>query len=155
MADTYTVYATPILLPPLWVNPVEGIITSPGGLRYNPVTGRREFHDGIDIAAPVGTTVVAPRDGTVLAVGNSATFGRFIQISHPEGYISIMAHLHRVTVVAGESVTQGQKVAYSGNTGRSTGPHLHYGLFRNGQYVDPVGYVDLPESANLIAPLTR
>jgi len=139
----------------LWINPIEGIITSPGGLRYNPVTRRREFHDGIDIGAPVGTPVVAPRDGTVLATGYSATFGRFVRLAHPDGYISFMAHLNRVIVEDGDIVSQGQQVAYSGNTGRSTGPHLHFGLFRDGQYVDPINYVDLPQSAYIIAPLTQ
>ena len=140
---------------PIWINPIQGIITSPGGLRYNPVTRRREFHDGIDIGAPVGTPVVAPRGGTVLAAGYSATFGRFLRLSHPDGYVSFMAHLYRVIVRVGDEVIQGQQVAYSGNTGRSTGPHLHFGLFRDGQYVDPFDYVDLPVSAYIIAPLTR
>ena len=139
---------------PLWINPIEGIITSPGGLRYNPITRRREFHDGIDIAAPIGTAVVAPRDGTVLAVGSSASFGRFVRLGHPDGYISFMAHLSSVAVRVGDHVLQGERIAYSGNTGRSTGPHLHYGLFRYGQYVDPINYVDLPQSERMIAPLT-
>ncbi|MCL2362655.1 MAG: M23 family metallopeptidase [Defluviitaleaceae bacterium] len=138
----------------LWINPIQGIITSPGGLRYNPVTRRREFHDGIDIGAPIGTPVVAPRDGTVLAIGYSSTWGQFLRLAHSDGYISFMAHLHRVTVSIGDDVSQGQQVAYSGNTGRSTGPHLHFGLFRDGQYVDPYNYVDLPVSGNLIPPLT-
>jgi len=138
----------------LWVNPIYGIISSPGGLRINPVTGRREFHDGIDIAAPIGTLVVAPREGTVLAAGNSPSFGIFLRLGHPDGYVSFMAHLNGVTVSVGDTVNQGQQVAYSGNTGRSTGPHLHYGLFRDGQFVDPINYVDLPVSARLIAPLS-
>jgi len=140
---------------PLWINPIEGIITSPGGLRYNPITLRREFHDGIDIAAPVGTAVVAPKDGIVLAAGYSGTFGRFIRLSHPGGYVSFLAHLNGIVVRIGDEVAQGQQVAYSGNSGRSTGPHLHFGLFRDGQYVDPINYVDLPESASITAPLVR
>ena len=139
--------------PLVWVNPIQGIITSPGGLRYNPVTRRREFHDGIDIAAPIGTQVVAPREGRVLAAGYSTTWGRFVRLDHQDGYVSFMAHLSRVKVEVGDEVYQGQQVAYSGNTGRSTGPHLHFGIFRDGQYVDPYHYVDLPVSANLIAPL--
>ena len=140
--------------PPLWINPIEGVITSPGGLRYNPVTGRREFHDGIDIAAPIGTPIVAPKDGTVLATGTSHSFGKYLRMSHPNGYISFMAHLHGVTVGEGDTVRQGERVAYSGNTGRSTGPHLHFSLFRDGQYVDPINYVDLPKSAGFRAPLS-
>ena len=138
----------------LWINPIYGVISSPGGLRINPVTGRREFHDGIDIAAPVGTPVVASRDGTVLAVGNSPTFGVFLRMGHADGYVSFMAHLSRVAVKVGDEVCQGDIVAFSGNTGRSTGPHLHYGLFRDGQFVDPLNYVDLPISANLISALS-
>ena len=138
---------------PTWINPIDGIITSLGGLRYNPVTGRREFHDGIDIAAPVGTVVVAPKDGTVLAVGVSSSFGRYLKLSHNDGYVSFMAHLYKVPVRIGEAVRQGCRVAYSGNTGRSTGPHLHFGLFRHGQYVDPINYVDLPKRDNIRAPI--
>lgn len=144
---------TEIISLPIWINPIYGIITSPGGLRYNPVTLRREFHDGIDIAAPIDTPVVAPREGLVLAVGYSMTWGRFVRLSHHDGYVSFMAHLNRVIVDVGEEILQGQQVAYSGNTGRSTGPHLHFGIFKNGQYVNPANYVDLPVSANLIPPL--
>ena len=131
---------------PLWINPIDGIITSLGGIRYNPISLRREFHDGIDIAAPIGTPIVAPRDGTVLATGTSSSFGIYLRMAHDNGYVSFMAHLHGVIVVVGEEVRQGQRVAYSGNTGHSTGPHLHFGLFRYGQYVDPFNYVDLPVS---------
>jgi len=137
-----------------WVNPINGTITSPGGLRYNPVTGRREFHDGIDIAAPVGTPVVSPRDGVVLAVGHSPTFGWFVRLYHEHGYVSFFAHLNRVAVSTGDAVLQGQHIASSGNTGQTTGPHLHFGLFRDGQYVNPEIYVDLPVSSSLIPPLT-
>jgi len=137
-----------------WINPIEGIITSPVGLRYNPATNRREFHDGIDIAAPIGTPIVAPKDGTVIAVGTSATFGNFLRLSHPGGYISFMAHLHRAIVYEGDTVYQGERIAYSGNTGRSTGPHLHLGIFQNGQLVDPINYIDLPKSENILAALT-
>ena len=143
-----------IVLQPLWINPIEGIISSPGGLRYNPVTGRREFHDGIDIAAPIGTPIVAPKDGIVLAVGTSATYGRYLRLGHPDGYISFFAHLYATVAQEGDILRQGERIAYSGNTGRSTGPHLHYGIFRDGQFVDPINYVDLPKSENIRAALT-
>jgi len=148
LADAYEISSG------LWINPIYGTISSPSGLRINPVTGRREFHDGIDIAAPIGTPIVAPKDGTVLAAGYSPSFGRFLRMAHPNGYISFMAHLHSVTVAVGDTVYQGDQVAYSGNTGRSTGPHLHFGLFRDGQFVDPINYVDLPVSASLIAAIS-
>lgn len=124
-----------------WVNPVVGRISSPAGNRYSPITGAREFHDGVDIAVPVGTPVVAPRAGYVAAAGYSASFGRFLRILHDDYYMSFFAHLDRVPISVGDRVEQGVRVAYSGNTGWSTGPHLHFGLFRDGQFVDPKTYL--------------
>ncbi|MCL2372181.1 MAG: M23 family metallopeptidase [Defluviitaleaceae bacterium] len=131
------------LIYPLWINPLYGRVSSPAGLRQSPISGRNEFHDGIDIAVPVGTAVVAPRAGQVVAVGNSPSFGRFVRIAHGDYYMSFYAHLSGVVVAVGDYVVQGQHFAYSGNTGWSTGPHLHYGLFRGGQFVNPIGYVNL------------
>lgn len=127
---------------PLWINPLNGRVSSPSGLRFNPVSGRREFHDGIDIAVPIGTPVVAPRGGDVLAVGYSASFGRFVRLLHDDDYISFFAHLNSIDVSTGDRVKQGDHIAYSGNTGWSTGPHLHFGLFRAGQFVDPLAYIN-------------
>jgi len=132
-----------------WINPVTGRISSPAGLRYNPITGRREFHDGVDIAIPVGTPIVAPRYGYVLATGYSASFGRFLRIAHSDNYISFFAHLHSVPLTVGQRVEQGERVAYSGNTGWSTAPHLHFGLFRSGQFVNPVSYFDFVDASEL------
>ena len=128
---------------PVWINPLYGPISSPSGIRFSPITGRREFHDGIDIAVPIGTKVVSPKAGYVLSVSYSPSFGRVLRIEHDDGYVSFFAHLNRITVATGDRVTQGQAVAYSGNTGWSTGPHLHFGLFRDGQFVDPYQYVTL------------
>jgi murein DD-endopeptidase MepM/ murein hydrolase activator NlpD len=127
---------------PLWIAPLYGRVSSPSGIRTNPITNRREFHDGIDIAAPIGTPVVAPRDGTIIAVGASATWGNFVRVAHEDGYMSFMAHLHRATVRVGDSVGQGEKIAYSGNTGRSTGPHLHYEIRYLGQPIPPRELID-------------
>jgi murein DD-endopeptidase MepM/ murein hydrolase activator NlpD len=120
-----------------------------GGLRINPVTGRKEFHDGLDIACPEGTDVVAARDGSVMAAGYSSSYGNYVKLTYDDGYVALYAHLSKITTRAGEGVRQGQTVAYSGNTGRSTGPHLHYGLFRNGQYVNPIDYIRLPMDGDL------
>ena len=136
-----TIYYYPLVPYPTWINPLYGPISSPSGMRRSPITGRMEFHDGIDIAVPIGTPVVAPRCGYVLAVGYSQSFGRILRIQHSDEYVSFFAHLNRVTVNVGDRVQQGQHVAYSGNTGWSTGPHLHFGLFRNGQFVDPYLYL--------------
>jgi len=146
--------AEPLATILVWQNPMEGVITSLAGLRYNPITGDSEFHDGIDIAAPIGTPIYAPRDGVVLAIGRSESFGIFIRMEHEEGYISFFAHLNNTLVNTGEKVQQGEKIATSGNTGWSTGPHLHFGLFRYGQFIDPLPYVDLPFSYAIRALLS-
>jgi murein DD-endopeptidase MepM/ murein hydrolase activator NlpD len=140
LAESSALVATP------WINPVDGVITSHAGLRTNPVTGKREFHDGLDIACPINTRVYATRDGVVIAKGWSPSFGNYLRLSLDGGYVALYAHLNRSVVSLGESVTQGQQVAYSGNTGRSTGPHLHYSVFKNGQFTNPIAMVDLPAS---------
>jgi len=122
-----------------WINPVVGRISSPSGLRDNPVNGTREFHDGVDIAIPVGTPIVAPQDGYVIATGYSQSFGRFLRLCHGQ-YKTFFAHLSSVPLPVGERVGQGDRIAYSGNTGWSTAPHLHFGVFRGGQFVDPEIY---------------
>jgi murein DD-endopeptidase MepM/ murein hydrolase activator NlpD len=122
----------------VWIPPANGRISSPSGNRYNPVTGRREFHDGIDIAIPTGTPIFAPKRGEVIASGYCAGYGRFMRLSHENGYITFFAHLSRPVAAIGDIVGQGYHIAYSGNTGQSTGPHLHFGIFRNGQFIDPL-----------------
>jgi murein DD-endopeptidase MepM/ murein hydrolase activator NlpD len=123
---------------PIWITPVEGRVSSLSGARVNPVTGNDEFHDAIDIAVPVGTPVVAPKDGEVIAAGFSSSYGHFIRLSHENGYISFYAHLSRVAAQVGDTVAQGVRIAYSGNSGQSTGPHLHFAIFQDGQFVDPL-----------------
>ena len=126
----------------IWQNPVTGRISSPAGHRYSPITGSLEFHDGVDIAIPIGTEIVAPKDGYVAAAGYSASFGWFLRLSHDNYYETFFAHLDRVPLAIGDSVAQGERVAYSGNTGWSTAPHLHFSVFRNGQFVDPMDILD-------------
>ena len=136
------IYYYPVYLPE-WVNPVTGRISSPAGIRYSPITGRQEFHDGVDIAIPVGTPIVAPRSGRVVAAGHSPSFGYFMRIAHDDSaYTTFYAHLSRFAVAIGDAVQQGYRVAYSGNTGMSTGPHLHFSIFYNGQFVDPITRLD-------------
>jgi len=126
---------------PTWITPVYGRVSSPAGNRTNPVTGNPEFHDGIDIALAVGTPIFAPKDGEVIASGYSASFGRFMRLAHYDGYVTFYAHLSSAVAAIGDIVFQGEQIAYSGNTGQSTGPHLHFGIFHNGQFVDPLNYV--------------
>ena len=113
------------------------------GIRINPVTQLPEFHTGLDIAVDIGTPVLAVRCAAVHHVGYTHLNGRYMILRCNDGYYIVYAHLDRVLVGVDDQVTQGQRVAYSGNTGQSTGPHLHYGLSRNGQRLDPLSRVDL------------
>lgn len=106
--------------------------------RVHPVTGRVGPHNGTDFATPTGTKVLSTGDGVVSRVGNHPFAGRYIDIQHGGQYKTRYLHLHRVYVRRGESVSRGQTIALSGNTGRSTGPHLHFELHINGRPVDPM-----------------
>jgi murein DD-endopeptidase MepM/ murein hydrolase activator NlpD len=129
----------------------EGTVTSLGGVRENPITGKQEFHDGVDIGCPVGTEVFSAFDGTVLAAGQSSSFGKYIRLAYSNGYTAFYAHLSEYDVKKGDTVSRGQVVALSGNTGRSTGPHLHYSLYKDGQYVNASDYVALPLNERIVA----
>lgn len=106
--------------------------------RVHPVTGRVGPHNGTDFATPTGTRVLSTGDGVVARVGNHPFAGRYIDIKHGGEYKTRYLHLHRVLVRRGESVSRGQVIALSGNTGRSTGPHLHFELHVKGRPVDPM-----------------
>lgn len=106
--------------------------------RVHPVTGRVRPHNGTDFATPTGTKVLSTGDGIVARVGNHPFAGRYVDIQHGSQYKTRYLHLHRVLVRKGEKVKRGQSIALSGNTGRSTGPHLHFELHINGKPVDPM-----------------
>lgn len=126
-----TIQRTPLI----W--PVEGRITSPFGHRRNPFSGRREFHSGIDIAGPRGTPIVAPADGVVTGVERNALAGRLLTVDHGAGLVTRYAHCDAILVSRGQAVSRGEKIARLGNTGLSTGPHLHYEVHLNGRPVNP------------------
>jgi murein DD-endopeptidase MepM/ murein hydrolase activator NlpD len=117
-------------------------ISSPFGYRIAPKAGASTFHNGIDIACPAGTPVLSVADGTVDKVWNdtSAGGGLSIRIKHAEGYQTGYAHLSRQDVTAGQTVQKGQQIALSGNTGNSTGAHLHFTLKYNGVAINPLDY---------------
>ena len=104
---------------------------------------KEEFHDGIDIAAGTGTPVAAARDGVVTRVGWSNTFGNYITYITEDGYEIKYAHLSKSLAEKGAAVKQGQIIAESGNTGLTTGPHLHYSIMDSTGYIDPYAYVNL------------
>jgi murein DD-endopeptidase MepM/ murein hydrolase activator NlpD len=116
---------------------VRGSITSRYGSRADPFTGDPAFHNGIDIGAPVGTPVHAARDGTVAEVGENATLGNYVVLTHPGGWQSVYGHLSSVAVASGAAVATGATIGEVGSTGKSTGPHLHFEVRRKGSAVDP------------------
>lgn len=100
-----------------------------------------EAHPGIDIAVPVGALVRAAGGGTVLQAGEGAEYGRFVLLQHPDGYQTLYGHLSRLTVVEGQRIEAGEVLGRSGNTGRSSAPHLHFEIRRNGVSIDPMTMV--------------
>lgn len=125
--------------PSIW--PVDGWVSSTFGYRQHPITGRRDHHDGIDIAAPQGTQVVATAAGTVVRAGWVQGYGYMVEIDHGYGLRTIYAHGQRVLVKRGQQVTKGEPVLLVGSTGVSTGPHLHYEVRLNGRPVSPWSYL--------------
>ncbi|HOB92126.1 MAG TPA: M23 family metallopeptidase [Bacillota bacterium] len=122
--------------------PVVGPVSSRYGWRAHPVYKDTRFHNGIDIAVSVGTPVKATADGVVILSGTSGGYGLTVIIDHGYGVQTLYAHNSRLLVKAGEVVTRGQVISYSGNTGVSTGPHLHYEVRVGGKAVDPSIYMD-------------
>lgn len=124
-------------------SPIAGSIdiSSRYGLRSNPFGNGHEFHNGIDFIVDRGTPVLATGPGQVIAAGYDGPNGNRVAIDHGFGYRSVYAHLSTVSVKAGDEVERGELVGLSGNTGRSSGPHLHYTLYYRGQTVNPARYV--------------
>lgn len=116
--------------------------------RLHPVTGRVSPHNGTDFAMPIGTAVIAPANGRVERVANHPAAGRYVVIRHDNGYRTRYLHLSRALVERGDRIEMGQRIALSGNTGRSTGPHLHYEVIVNNSPTDAMK-VDLPENMSL------
>ena len=119
--------------------PVSGEprISSPFGERIHPVTGKRDLHKGVDYAVPAGTKVHTPADGTVASVWRDNSCGNGLKISHGMGYETVYCHLQSASVAQGDKGSQNTVVAVSGNTGRSTGAHLHYAIKKDGKYINP------------------
>ena len=126
-----------------YCTPVCGTLSSPFGYREHPVEGEERFHYGVDLAADTGTPVSCFADGTVTAVGESSSYGKYCIVTHPGGYATLYAHCSRITAASGSEVARGQKIAEVGETGMATGPHLHFELHENGVYLNPIYYVSL------------
>jgi murein DD-endopeptidase MepM/ murein hydrolase activator NlpD len=125
--------------PSIW--PARGWVTSDFGTRIDPYTAERKMHQGLDIATPVGQPVYAPSDGTVVFVGTEGGYGKVLVVDHGYGVKTRYGHLSEILVHLGDRVGRGDKVALVGNTGRSTGPHLHYEVRVNGIPENPRKFI--------------
>ena len=123
------------------IKPTEGWITSGFGYRTSPFTGKREFHKGIDIATRIGQPIISTADGVVTYSGYEGGFGNVVMVEHGYGFSTRYAHCSRIIAKVGNRVRRGQIIAYVGNTGRSTGPHLHYEIRVWGVPVNPMKYI--------------
>ena len=124
-----------------YCTPVSGVLSSGFGYREHPVEGEERFHYGIDLAANTGTEIDCFADGTVTAVGESSSYGKYCIVAHAGGYSTLYAHCSRITTSSGREVRQGEKIAEVGETGLATGPHLHFELQKDGVYLNPIYYV--------------
>lgn len=124
-----------------WPAPSYTRISDDYGYRIHPTLGVEQFHNGVDMAAPGGSPILAAESGTVIAASYSATMGNYIMINHGDGLYTIYMHASALYVSTGQTVTRGQKIAAVGSTGRSTGNHLHFSVRRNGSYVNPWNFL--------------
>ncbi len=123
------------------LRPTDGWISSNFGYRVSPFTGRREFHKGLDIATRQGTPIIAPADGVVTFAAKKWLIGNMITLDHGYGMLTRYGHIFKLLKKKGDRVKRGEVIALVGNTGRSTGPHLHYEVRLNGVPVNPIKYI--------------
>jgi len=131
-------------------HPVEGPVGSGFGFRIDPITGRSTFHTGVDLIAPPGTPVLAAAGGVVSTVAYVAEYGNIVDVDHDNGLTSRYAHLSKSVVRVGDVVMKGQKIALVGNTGRTTGPHLHFEVREKGIPLNPNKFLSLGKNDALI-----
>jgi murein DD-endopeptidase MepM/ murein hydrolase activator NlpD len=122
------------------IRPTEGYLSCGFGMRIDPFTGRRQLHRGVDLAADIGTPVHVTADGVVREVSRDVGLGKLIKVDHQYGYTTIYAHLSRISVKPGQHVKRGEVIGAVGNTGYSTGPHLHYEVHLEGRPQNPMRY---------------
>jgi|GEM_PF-3778556 len=133
-----------------WIVPLKGVITSFFGERENPTSANEsaQTHEGIDIAADENTGVYASCGGKAVFCGYSESYGNEIKIDSPDGYETIYAHLNSLKIKNGDTVKAGDLIAASGNTGDSTGAHLHFGVYKDGKAIDPMTFFDKNDFEN-------
>ena len=118
--------------------PVAGRVTSRFGSRFHPILGRKRMHKGVDLGAGTGAPIVAAADGRIVSAGWAGGYGRQVAIAHSGGIKTTYSHMSRIAARPGQSVGQGQVIGYVGSSGMSTGPHLHYEVYKNGRPVNPL-----------------
>ena len=126
--------------------PVMAVVSSPFGWREHPIEGGEKFHNGVDLAAPYGDPIGSFADGVVDYIGESPSYGQYIQVKHDGGVTSFYAHCSRLLAQPGQQVKAGETIAEVGDTGEVTGAHLHFELRVDGVLVDPLDYITVLES---------
>lgn len=124
----------------IWPTSATRIVTCPYGYRICPFHGE-EYHSGVDIGAPYGSAILAAKSGTVIQAGWNGGYGISVTIAHEGGRSTLYGHMCDWNVSAGQQVSQGQVIGWCGSTGNSTGPHIHYGMYQNGNLTDPLPYL--------------
>jgi murein DD-endopeptidase MepM/ murein hydrolase activator NlpD len=119
----------------------DGWVSSFYGYRIDPFNGKKTFHEGLDIAARSGTSVLSVADGIVTWVGQRGGYGGLVEVDHGNGYVTRYAHNKTIKVKKGDRVNKGETLALMGSTGRSTGPHVHFEVLRDGQHVNPYNFI--------------
>ena len=126
-----------------WLTPLTSYrLTSPFGMRMHPILGIYRMHNGIDMAAPLNTPIYASRGGQVTIAEENDSAGLYVQINHGDGFKSVYMHMNYYIVKVGDYVAQGQVIGYVGTSGMSNGYHLHFGISYNGEYVNPLEYIE-------------
>lgn len=123
--------------------PVQGKVTSDYGKRRDPLNGRASFHEGIDFRGRVGEKIYATANGVVIKAGWCGGYGKYVEVRHGDGYKTAYGHLHEILVKNGQKIKRGDVIGHVGNTGRSTGPHLHYEVKYRNKPIDPGKFIKI------------
>ncbi|SMM99843.1 membrane protein [uncultured Candidatus Thioglobus sp.] len=137
LAKARRIFSTQILPNSIFIRPVSGVITSPFGLKRFYNEQPRRPHTGIDYAGDIGTPIIAPADGKVILTGGYFFNGNAVFLDHGQGLISVYIHMNSIAVKQGQTVKQGETIGTIGQTGRATGPHLHWGVYLNKTVINP------------------
>lgn len=141
-AQYYSNYSTDAVKESGFLTPLSSyVVTCAFGPRIHPITGSYGNHTGVDLAANSGTNIYASKSGTVIVAAVSSAYGNYVVISHGSGQATLYAHMSSMAVSSGDYVAQGQLIGYVGSTGWSTGPHLHFEVIIDGEYVNPMNYI--------------